>query len=85
MGAAGSLYVFVGVEAYAEAFAERAFALRRWFGSTSMFALDMRPENPSALPVDSEWGTRHSLASRATLLTVDSRFDASTVGAAAVK
>lgn len=82
---AGNLYVFVGVEAYAEAFAECAFALRRWFGPASVFALDMRRENPSALPVDSEWSTRRSLALRATLLTFDSRFDARAVGAAAVK
>jgi hypothetical protein len=84
-GAAGNLYVFVGVEAYAEAFAECAFALRRWFGPASVFALDMRRENPQASPVDSEWSTRRSLASRATLLTFDSRFDAGAVGAAAVK
>ena len=88
-GAAGNLYVFVGVEAYAEAFAECAFALRRWFGPASVFALDMRREDPSALPVDSEWSTRRSLASRATLLTFDSRFDSRSdsgaVGAAAVK
>src|SRR5471032_1165816 len=84
-GAAGNLYVFVGVEAYAEAFAECAFALRRWFGPASVFALDMRRENSSASPVDSEWSTRRSLASRATLLTFDSRFDAGAVGSAAVK
>jgi hypothetical protein len=47
-GAAGNLYVFVGVETYAEAFAECAFALRRWFGPASVFALDMRRENPQA-------------------------------------
>jgi hypothetical protein len=84
-GAAGNLYVFVGVEAYGDAFAECAFALRRWFGPASVFALDLRPGNPAAFPVDSEWSARRSLASRATLLTFDSRFDARTVGGAPVK
>jgi hypothetical protein len=84
-GAGGNLYVFVGVEAYGDAFAECAFALRRWFGPASVFALDMRRENPSAFPVDSEWSARRSLASRATLLTFDSRFHAGAVGGAAVK
>ena len=84
-GAAGNPYVFVGVEAYADAFADCAFALRRWFGPASVFALDMRCENSSAVAVDSGWNARRSLASRATLLTFDPRLDAGAVGGAAVK
>jgi hypothetical protein len=76
VAASGNFYVFVGVETYADAFTECTFALKRRLGAASVFALDTRCENPAACPVDSEWSTEHSLASRTTLLTFDPRVEA---------
>ena len=83
--APGNLYVFVGVEAYADAFTEFAFSLRRRWGAAAVFALDTRGENPDQCPVDREWSTRPSLASGATLLTFDARVEVRAVGQAPMK
>ena len=85
VSASGNFHVFVGVETYADAFTECAFTLRRRFGAASVFALDTRCENPAARPVDSEWSARRSLASRATLLTFDPRFEVGTAGRTPMK
>lgn len=85
IGIPGSRYLFVGVETYADAFAECAFTLRRRLGAASIFALDTRAENAFGCPADIEWKARHSLASRATLLTFNSRFGIATSGGMPVK
>jgi hypothetical protein len=77
--APGNLYVFVGVETYADAFTKCAFTLRRRLGAAAVFALDTRGENPDQCPVDSEWSTLPSPASGVTLLTFDTRFEVRTV------
>jgi len=84
-GASKNFYVFVGVETYADAFTEYAFTLRRRFGAAAVFALDTRGENPAKCPVDSEWSARGSLASRATLLTFDRRFEVRTAAQTPMK
>jgi hypothetical protein len=83
--APGNFYVFVGVETYADAFTECAFTLRRRLGAAAVFALDTRGENLDQRPVDSEWSTRPSLGSGATLLTFDARFEVRTTGQARMK
>jgi hypothetical protein len=83
--APGNLYVFVGVETYADAFAKCAFTLRRRLGAAAVFALDTRGENPDQCPVASEWSTLPSLASGVTLFTFNARFEARTVGQVPMK
>lgn len=84
-GALRNFYVFVGAETYADAFTKYAFTLRRRFGAAAVFALDTRGENPSECPADSEWSGRRSLASRATLLTFDGRFEVGTAAKTPMK